>query len=223
MRVPYSGINQTDQTLSSRLGLGTFLIKLTCLRQPWKPVGKILNPTCTPTRWASICWWLMAGYWLMHLRSWEYEILSERKNSSVQISNFRASSREEPRHGEERNSEVSRGSEKCQSLSSHCPPAGAQRRPTCQWMILDPDFFQPIPSPATSPILYFPPSLPLHQYRTIGILHKTQAGKKYFLFYFEISLVSIFTYFNKPKSTKEVFMLQNEFILFIFMWEERRR
>ena len=133
MRVPYSGINQTDQTLSSRLGLGTFLIKLTCLRQPWKPVGKILNPTCTPTTWASI---LIVGYWLMHLRSWENEILSERKNSSVQISNFRASSREEPRHGEERNSEVSRGSEKCQSLSSHCPPAGAQRRPTCQWMIL---------------------------------------------------------------------------------------
>ena len=30
-------------------GLGTFLIKSTCLRQSWKPVGKILNPTCTPT------------------------------------------------------------------------------------------------------------------------------------------------------------------------------
>ena len=52
----------------------------------------------------------------MHLRSLENKILSERKNSSFQ------SSREEPRHGEERNSEVSRGSEQCQSLSSHCPP-----------------------------------------------------------------------------------------------------
>ena len=92
------------------------------------------------------------------LRSWENKILSERKNSSFQISNFRASSREEPRHGEERNSEVSRGSEQCQSRSSHCPPAGAQRRPICQWMILDPDSYQPIPSPPTSPILYFPPS-----------------------------------------------------------------
>ena len=32
-------------------GLGTFLIKSksTCLHQPWKPFGKILNPTCTPT------------------------------------------------------------------------------------------------------------------------------------------------------------------------------
>ena len=30
-------------------GLGTFLIKSTCLRQSWKSVGKILNPTCTPT------------------------------------------------------------------------------------------------------------------------------------------------------------------------------
>ena len=47
----------------------------------------------------------------MHLRSLENKILSERKNSSFQ------SSREEPRHGEERNSEVSRGSEQCQSLT----------------------------------------------------------------------------------------------------------
>ena len=68
----------------------------------------------------------------MHLWSLENKILSERKNSSFQISNFGASSREEPRHGKEQNSEVSQGSEQCQSLSSHCPPAGAQRRSTCQ-------------------------------------------------------------------------------------------
>ena len=37
------------------------------------------------------------------------------------------------------------------------------------------------------------PSLPLHQYHIIGILHKTQeAGRKYILFYFEIYLASIF-------------------------------
>ena len=103
-------------------------------------------------------WW--RGYWLTHLRSWENKILSERKISSVQISNFRASSREEPSHGEERNSEVRRVSEQYQSLSSHFLPAGAQRRPTCQWMILDPDSYQPRPSLSllTSPILYFPPS-----------------------------------------------------------------
>ena len=94
----------------------------------------------------------------MHLRSSENKILSERKNSSFQILNFGASSLEEPRQGEERNSEVSRGAEQFQSLSSHCPPAGAQRRTTSDRMILDPDSYQPIPSPPTSPILYFPPS-----------------------------------------------------------------
>ena len=67
----------------------------------------------------------------MGLWSSENKILSERKNSSFQISNFGASSREEPRHGKEQNYEVSRGSEP-RSLSSHCPPAGAQRRTTCQ-------------------------------------------------------------------------------------------
>ena len=47
-----------------------------------------------------------------------------------------------------------------------------------------PDSYQPRPSLSllTSPILYFPPSLQLHQYRIIGILHKTQdAGRKYIL------------------------------------------
>ena len=146
----------------------------------------------------------------MHLWSLENKILSERKNSSFQISNFRASSREEPRHGEERNSEVSRGSEQCQSLSSHCPPAGAQRRPTCQWMILDPDFYQPIPSSPTSPILYFPPTPPISYYWN---WHKTQeAGRKYILFYFGISLVSIFTFLNKPIERVKL-------IKYIFRWD----
>ena len=93
----------------------------------------------------------------MHLRSWENEILSERKNSSVQISNFRASSREEPRHREKQNSEVSRGSKQCP-----CPLIFHQREPrgdqhVSEWFSWW-DSYQLRPSLLTSPILYFPPS-----------------------------------------------------------------
>ena len=93
----------------------------------------------------------------MHLRSWENEILSERKNSSVQISNFRASSREEPRHREKQNSEVSRGSKQCP-----CPLIFHQREPrgdqhVNEWFSWW-DSYQLRPSLLTSPILYFPPS-----------------------------------------------------------------